>query len=80
VSGWRQEQRAGYPGWYRIYDDGTVVAYGFEREPPRPGLMIASLWSAHPLDDPEAKHVRHLCVDATPAELKAALREYESQP
>jgi hypothetical protein len=64
---------------YVGYKDGTVVAYGYEREPSRPGLMIASGWSAHPLVDENARHLGHLCVDAEPAEFRAAMTAWAEE-
>jgi hypothetical protein len=76
---WREEYRTEgpVPATYRIFDDGTVVAYGPERDTSRPGLWIASAWSTHPLDDPEARHIKHLCLDATRAELHEAFTNWE---
>lgn len=64
---------------YRIHHSGRVVAYGPERDGPQSGLWIASEWSAHPLIHDDAVHLRHLCADATRAELQQALREWESE-
>lgn len=63
---------------YRVYDDGHVVAYGPEPDGPQPNLWIASLWSAHPLDDDSAVHVTHLAADSTWSDFVAALREWEN--
>ena len=60
--------------------DGHVVAYEREPEPPEPGLWIASEWDTHPLHNPDAVHLRHLCVDATHQELRAAIREWSGWP
>jgi hypothetical protein len=76
---WHEEYRvAGHgPATYRIFDDGTVVAYGPERDAARPNLWIASAWSAHPLDNPDAVHLGHLCLDAPRVELDRALADWD---
>ena len=66
------------PATYRIFDDGTVVAYGRERDASRPNRWIASAWTAHPLDSPEAEHIKHLCLDAPRSELSQALADWEA--
>ncbi len=55
--------------------DEHVVAWGLESDSPAGRrLWIASEWSAHPLENDDAEHLRHLCVDATRAELGRQIR------
>lgn len=63
---------------YRTYDNGETIAYAREREGPRDGLWAASLWSKHPLDNDDAKHIRHLCVDSTWRNMWNEIRAYET--
>ena len=62
---------------YLVYSDGHVIAYGRERDGPRPNLWIASLWKGHPLDDQDAVHVEHLAADSTRRELDANIESWE---
>lgn len=61
---------------YRVYGDGQVVAYGIEVEPIRTDRFRASAWDKHPLDHADARHLTHLCADATHAELARALSHW----
>lgn len=61
---------------YLVYSDGHVIAYGRERDAPRPNLWIASLWKGHPLDDEDATHVEHLAADSTWGELQANIKSW----
>lgn len=70
---WHEEYDNGCT--YRIHVDGRVAAYAPETDGPRPHLWRASAWSSDPRTNSDAEY-RHLCVDATWAELVAALREW----
>jgi hypothetical protein len=76
-SAWHDER--GQHATYRIHRSGRVVAYGPERDGPRPNLWIASEWSADPRTHPDAKHLQHLCCDATREELLIALSEWADE-
>ncbi len=62
---------------YLTHDDGFVIAYGPERDGPRPNLWIASLWKGHPLDDENAEHVEHLAADSTWSELHSNISAWQ---
>ncbi len=60
---WRDDYDAKQRCTYRLHRDGRVLAYGPERDGPRPGLWRASQWSADPRTTDDARHVGHLFVD-----------------
>jgi hypothetical protein len=74
----REEYRKDANAWYRTYEDGTVIAYGYDPSMPMADLWIASAWSAHPLDDPQAEHLGYLCSAAFRSERDEALLSWEN--
>lgn len=69
---WRTERDTERACAYRIHRDGRVVAYGPEVDGPSPNLWRATAWTADPRTDDAATY-RHLCADATLAELDKVL-------
>jgi hypothetical protein len=63
---------------YLTYDTGHVICYGPDVTANRRGLWIASVWTAHPLDEPDkAEHINHLAADSEWVDFVRNLRHWE---
>jgi hypothetical protein len=61
---------------YRTAGDGTVVAWGREKDPPNDtSCWGASAWTADPRTE-EASHIGRLCADADHEERDRAIDAY----